>query len=457
MSHKNRAITRWFAVFLCLIFFLPYTVHALDDPSPQAEAAYLADRESGFVLYSKNADARRFPASTTKVMTALIVLEKVDNLAQTVEVLDEDFDDVAFDSSKAGFLPGEQVPVLDLLYGLLLPSGNEAANTLARYVGGDGAKEEFVRMMNARAKELGCTNTRFVNPNGLHDENHYTTARDLYTIAREAMKNDTFQEIANTAQKTLQETNKTPERGGKPLKVLTTNMLIFSRNQAVQYYAYAKGVKTGYTSQAGYCLVAASEKRGGKLLSVMLGCEKPQGAAHAVSFAETKRLFDWGYDNFATMELIEKGETVTQIEVRLSTEDDQLVLVTRDSLSGTVPKDIDLNDITRKLEIPASVDAPIKAGDKLGYMEISYNNVDYGTVDLVALSDISRSDVLYYTDKIENFFHGSLFKILVVGIVVLFFVYFMLLLYRARRRRMRRRQMMKSKQARYRDYDRHDR
>lgn len=456
MRNNHQRICRFLTFVFCLILILPFipAASALEDPDPQATAVFLADRESGFVLYSKNADERRFPASTTKIMTALITLENVDNLEQTVEVTEEDFEGVEFDSSKAGFLVGEQVPVIDLLYGLMLPSGNEAANTLARYVG-NGSKETFVRMMNDRAKELGCTNTHFVNPNGLHDENHYTTARDLYAIAQQAMTNETFEEIVNTAQKTLHETNKTPERG-KPLKVLTTNMLIFSRNQPEHYYAYAKGIKTGHTSQAGYCLVSAAEKKGSKLLCVMLGGEKPEGAMYAATFAETKRLFNWGYENFQTLELVKKGETITQIAVRLSTEDDKLVLVTKDSLDGTVPKDIDLEQVERTLDVPESVDAPINAGDKLGTMHVTYNGVDYGTVDLIALSSVSRSDVLYYADKIEHFFQSTAFKVIVLGAIFVFFTYFMITLYRVRRKKIRRRQMMKSKQARYRDYDRRD-
>ena len=123
-------------------------------------------------------------------MTALLVLENVDGLDALVEVTEEDFKGVEADTSQAGFMVGEQIPVIDLLYGLMLPSGNEAANTLARYVG--GSVDEFVQMMNDRAEELGCKNTHFANPNGLHDDNHYTTARDLYTITRQAMKDETF-------------------------------------------------------------------------------------------------------------------------------------------------------------------------------------------------------------------------------------------------------------------------
>ena len=174
------------------------------------------------------------------MMTALLTLENVDDLNTLVEVTEEDFPCVESISPKPDSEIG--MPVIDLLYGLMLPSGNEAANTLARYVG--GSADKFVEMMNDRAKELGCENTHFMNPNGLHNEDHYTTARDLYTITQRAMQDETFQLIVNTAQKTLSKNNMTSERGGKPLKVYTTNMLIFSRHQTAYYYAYAKGIKT---------------------------------------------------------------------------------------------------------------------------------------------------------------------------------------------------------------------
>ncbi len=453
MKSKRAFLTIFCMVFVFFGGLFPNAA-ALEDPQPQARAAFLADPESGFVLYENNADTQMYPASTTKIMTALLVLENVDDLDALAEVTEEDFIGVEADTSQAGFMVGEQLPIIDLLYGLMLPSGNEAANTLARYVG--GSVDGFVDMMNERAAELGCENTHFSNPNGLHDDNHYTTARDLYTITRQAMQDETFQDIVSTAQKTLSANNMTEARGGNPLKVYTTNMLIYSRHRP-EYYAYATGVKTGHTSQSGYCLVASAEKNGGQLISVLLGCEMPEGATQPLSFSETIRLFEWGFENFESQELIAEGETVEQIEVRLSTEEDQLVLVTADSVSGTVPTDIDLADVERTIDVPDSVDAPITAGQKIGTMRVSYNGVDYGSVDLVALSDVSRSDVLYYADMIENFFQSNLFKVLVVVIIVLFIVYFSLIIFRSRRRKKRRQQMMKSKQARYRDYDKRDR
>ena len=448
--------TRVSAVFLTLMLFVCLFMPAAaakEAPTPQAAAVFMADPESDFILYQMNPDEQRYPASTTKIMTALIVLETVENLDELVTIMDEDFIGVEADTSKAGFKVGEQVSVLDLLYGLMLPSGNEAANTLARHVG--GSIEGFVELMNKRAQELGCENTHFNNPNGLHDDEHYTTARDLYKIAKQAMQDETFQTIVSTAQKTLKSTEGNAGRS-KPLKVYTTNMLIYSR-QKPEFYTYAKGIKTGYTSLAGYCLVAAAERKGSTLISVMMGCEKPAGAEQPLTFSQTKDLFEWGFTNFKNMTLIEKGKIIKQIEVRLSTEDDKLVLVAEDDLNGTVPSDIDLEELNLTYDVPESVDAPIKAGDKIGSVDIAYNGIEYGSVNLIALSDVTRSNVLYYADAVEHFFQGPLFRFLVLLLIALFFVYFGIIFYRGQMKRIRRKKMMRSKEARYRDYDRRNR
>ena len=171
---------------------------ASEAPAVTATAALLISPDSDMVLYEKNADKKRYPASTTKIMTALLTLENVKDLNETVTAEQGDFTKVTADSSNADIKVGETVRVIDLLYALMLPSANEAAYMLARHVG--GTSEHFVDMMNTRAEELGCTGTHFCNPCGLHEEDHYTTARDLYLIAREAMKNDTFTNIIDTVQ-----------------------------------------------------------------------------------------------------------------------------------------------------------------------------------------------------------------------------------------------------------------
>lgn len=448
----RRRVAAFFVVLLCLLTVCPGAAQAISTPDIQATAVYLGDPETGLPLYEKNAEEKRYPASTTKIMTALIVLENVDDLEQKVTVTQEDFNAVEADSSKAGFVVGEEVSIMDLLYGLLLPSGNEAANTLARVVAGD--VPTFVEKMNARATDLGCTGTHFANPNGLHDDNHYTTAHDLFRITQEAMKNETFCDIVSTAQKNLAPSNKAAEHpNGKNLYLLTTNQLILSRNSPY-YYAYATGVKTGHTSQAGYCLVASAEKKGSELISVMLGCEKPQGSAQPLTYDETKKLFDWAYENYQSKTLISQGTEIQEVPIRLSTEANKLMLVAGSDLTATVPKDLTAADFEQSITVKEDLVAPVTKGDKLGTLSLSLNGVTYGSIDLVALNDVSMSEVLYYAYLLENFFSTPLFKLILLVIILLFILYITFYIIRARRKRQKRRQMMRSKYARMEQYER---
>lgn len=446
----RRHFAAFFVVLLCVLALAP-AAGAIEYPDIQATAVYLGDPNTGLPLYEKNAEEKRYPASTTKIMTALIVLENVTDLNQKVTVLEEDFNGVPADGSKAGFIVGEEVPVLDLLYGLMLPSGNEAANTLARFVA--GSVPAFVEKMNARAIDLGCTGTHFVNANGLHDDNHYTTAHDLFRITQEAMKNETFADIVSTAQKNLTPTNKAAEHpNGKNLYLLTTNQLILSRNSPY-FYAYAKGVKTGHTSQAGYCLVSAAEKNKAELISVMLGCEQPAGQLQPLTYSETKKLFEWAYDNYQSKTLIEEGDEIQEVPIRLSTEADKLVLIAGGDLNATVPKDMSASDFEWNASIKDNIVAPITKGDKLGTLTLSLDGVAYGSVDLLALNDVSMSEVLYYAYLLENFFSTPLFKLILVVIFVLFVLYITIYMLRIRRKQQKRRQMMRSKYARMEQYD----
>lgn len=448
----RRHIAAFFVVLLCLPLFCSGTAQAIPTPDIQATAVYLGDPETGLPLYEKNAEEKRYPASTTKVMTALVVLENVQDLTQKVTVAPEDFNGVAADASKAGFVVGEEVSIMDLLYGLMLPSGNEAANTLARVVAGD--VPAFVDKMNARATDLGCTGTHFTNPNGLHDDNHYTTAHDLFRMTQEAMKNETFRDIVSTAQKNLPPSNKAAEHpNGKNLYLLTTNQLILSRHSPY-FYPYATGVKTGHTSEAGYCLIASAEKKGSELISVMLGCERPKGAAQPVTFAETKELFDWAYENYQSKTLIEQGTEIQEVPIRLSTEANKLMLVAGSDLSATVPKDATLDQFEQSITVKEDLVAPVTKGDKLGTLSLSLGGVTYGSIDLVALHDVSMSEVLYYAYLLENFFSTPLFKLILLVVLLLFVLYITCYIIRARRKRQKRRQMMKSKYARMEQYER---
>jgi len=433
-------IRRFGALLLCLLLLCLNGIpgaFALQDPKIDATSAILMNANTGMVLYENAADEQRFPASTTKIMTALLTLENAE-IDDVVTALKIDFEHVTADSSNADIKVDEQVTVKDLLYALMLPSANEAAYMLARHVG--GSWENFVDMMNARATELGCTGTHFANPCGLHEENHYTTARDLLRITEEAMKSTLFREISNTAQYRMKPTNMHEER-----IIYTTNQLIFSMYQP-WYYQFCKGVKTGHTSQAGNCLVAYAEKGSTNLYVVVMGCaDAPDSSSVAKSFTEAKRLFEWGYDNFVSRTLAKKGDALAYIEdVRLSTETDTLVLTAKNDLTASIPIDIK-DDYNEKMDItdtvPESINAPITAGQTIGTRTYSYNNVNYGTVELVALKDVKMSRVLYIKDKLDNFFYSTFFKTMlaIAGVFLTLYVLFNVTVGRVRQRQQRKR------------------
>ena len=415
---------------------------APDAPTLNAEAALLVSPDSGMVLYEKNADERRYPASTTKIMTALIVLENVTDLNETVTAEASDFEHVTADSSNADIKEGEVVTVEDLLYALMLPSANEAAYMLARHVG--GTWENFVDMMNERAAELGCTGTHFSNPCGLHEDDHYSTARDLYKIGYAAMQDETFANIVNTVQHKMAKTNMHEER-----KIYTTNMLIFS-SYAAYAYPYCQGIKTGHTSEAGNCFVGYAEYGDAKLYSVVMGCddqskEYPEIAA---SFTDTSALCKWGFEKFTSKTIVQQGDTIVEIGVNLSTDTDRLVLTTKADLVSLVPADIDMDALLKGAVItaPDEVNAPIKAGDVIGSVTYSYGGVDYGTVELVALSDVEVSQVLYYADKLSHFFQSTVFKVILIVLAVFVVLY---ILFNLTFGGIRRRQQRKNLRARY--------
>ena len=413
-----------------------------DAPATNAEAALLVSPDSGMVLYEKNADERRYPASTTKIMTALIVLENVSDLSETVTAQASDFETLDTDSSVAGIKEGETVTIEDLLYGLMLPSGNEAAYILARHVA--GSYDAFVDMMNQRAEELGCTGTHFSNPCGLHADDHYTTARDLYKIAYAAMQDETFADIASTVQWKMSKTNMQDER-----IIVTTNKLILS-SYAEYAYPFCLGIKTGNTSQAGNCFVGYAEYGNSKLYSVVMGCDDRslEFSSIPASFTDTRDLFKWGFSSFTSKTLATQGETLDSVDVRLSTDTDQLVLTVKNDLVALLPNNLEVSELEQTPTTPDSVDAPIKAGDVIGSMTYSYNGTVYGTVELVALNDVEMSRVLYYADLLSNFFQSTVFKVVLIVFAVFIVLY---ILFNLTFGGMRRRQQRKNMRTRYRN------
>ena len=341
-------IRRFLSVFLLTLLltglFCVPQASAVEMPQVNAKAALLMDYESGRMLYGLNEKDTEYPASITKVMTALLTLEAVD---QGVLTLDQPVtapslvNDMDPTGSSADIKEGEVLTVEQLLYCMMLVSANEAACILAETV--SGSQDAFVALMNQRAQELGCTGTHFVNPNGLHDPNHYSTAWDIYLITREAMKNETFMKICGTAAYVVPATNKSEER-----ELYTTNSLI--SNWRIMGYQYdgADGIKTGSTEESGYCLLSTAKRSGRRLVAVVLGC-KGSGAT-VESFSETAKLYNWAYNNFSMRQVAATDELYRQ-PVALSKQTDTVMLYPAQSAEAFLPKDAKDEDIRKTVDL----------------------------------------------------------------------------------------------------------
>lgn len=279
------------------------------EPTVSADSAVLMDAETGTILYSKNPDTAYPPASTTKTMTALLTLEN-SNLNDKITVSKNAAN---IDGSRIGLQDGEQLTVKDVLYGLFLMSGNDCATALAEHVG--GSVENFAKLMNARAKELGCQNTSFVNPSGLYNEKHKTSAKDLALIVRELSKHPEFKEISTTLAYKITDATKHPTG----IYLGNENKLI-NKNSSL-YYPGAEGGKTGYTIQSLHSYVAVASKNGQKLI-VALVHDK-----NKTFYEDSAKLFNYGFNNYELVKYFGKSENVTtyssnNIKVPLEAADD---------------------------------------------------------------------------------------------------------------------------------------
>lgn len=359
----NQFMKRISALFLCLLIFtfsLPMTAPgAMDWPSDvsvQAEGAILMDADTGTVLWGQNIHNQYFPASITKIMTALLVIENC-NLDETVTFSHDAVFNVESGSSNAGINEGDKLSVKDCLYALLLKSANESANALAEHLA--GSREAFADMMNAKAKELGCTNTNFANPSGLNDPNHYTSPYDMALIARAAFSNPVFEEIDSTTYYKLPP-NSINKEG---LAIYPGHKMM--RKSTPYYYPGIVGGKTGYTMLAGNTLVTCAQKNDMKLIAVILKGSTPR------YWTDTKNLLDFGFQNFVSLRAADYETTYSSITSDLSFSglpiDKPEALVLDPDSRIILPKTANFNDAAAELSYDISSKDPENAIAKINY------------------------------------------------------------------------------------------
>ena len=396
-----------------------------------AEAVYFINLDTGQVIYEKDADKKVYPASTTKIMTALLALENIPDL-DTPQIELKLYIQNALSgtgASLAGILRGETFTPRELLYAALLPSGNEAAMMLGDYVG-DGSLDYFAEMMNEKAAELGAVNTHFVNASGMHDDDHYTTAYDMYLITMAALENETFREIVSTNYYYAGE-----DQNGNPLHWNTTNFLISPGS--TYYYPYATGVKTGTTDEAGRCLVSTAEKDGYHYLMVMMGAPQYDSNGEKLEenmvFKQTIELYDWAFSSFSNKTLIEKDVGVGEVPLKLARGGkDYLLIKSGEVFTDLLPNEIEASSITMELDLPAVVNAPIKEGDQVGTIRLMLAGEEIGSVPAVAAEDVDASLIATLIDQFKRLFRSFLAKFIVVFVILSIIAYITITVLRGR-------------------------
>ena len=367
----------------------------------ESDIVYMESLDQGTVIFNKNADKKTPMASLTKITTAMVVLEKADDLQRVCTVTQAELDELAnTNSSTAGLVDGEELTVEQLLYLLMVHSANEAAIILAHEFSGSTAA--FVDEMNAYAAKLGCKDTHYTNPHGLDAEGHYTTARDLAIIIRHALQNEEFTKIVGTPVYEMAATNK---RDAKSYN--NTNSLIVPGS----FYSYSpcKGIKTGTTAEAGYCLASYASQNGYTYLTIIIqgaeGWKNRTSSGGNTAFNETIRAYKWVFDNIKLTPIASPKDKVAQVDVKLGRKKDKVTLVPAQEVQALIPSSIDSSGISIELipeSLPEEVLAPVKPGDKIGKAKVLYAGEELTTVDLAASEEVKRSwpaTVWYYLKK----------------------------------------------------------
>lgn len=385
--------TKKILLFLLIIYFVCInicTVQAVEKPNIYSPAYLLMDANSGKILYEKNMEEKRYPASTTKIMTAILALENCD-LSEEAKVSYNAVYSIPSGYSTANLQVGEVFTIEQMLYALLLPSANDAAVVIAEHI--SGSVEEFSNLMNSKAKELGCTNTHFVNPNGIQNENHYSTAHDLAIIGRYAMQNETFRNMVKTTSYTLPATEKYNKFDRK---FVNTNDLIRSSLKDTPgnyYYPYATGIKTGFTSAAMNCIVASAEKDGAEFIVVILGAGQTD-SGDSERYLDCISLFNYGFDSYTSKVLKKENEILQQIKISGATMETKNVdVLVKEEIKVLIPTNEDVENIEPTITFQDNLKAPLSKGTTVGKITYTIDGTEYSS-SLILADNVEKSSFL---------------------------------------------------------------
>ncbi|ABW19131.1 D-alanyl-D-alanine carboxypeptidase family protein [Alkaliphilus oremlandii] len=382
-----------FKIMICLSLIISLALSTAivnGDTAPfdiNAKSAILIDANTGTVLYEKNIHEKLPPASVTKIMTMLLVMEAIDSNKITLN----DKVTVSERASKMGgtqlyLEPGEVKTVEELMKGVAIRSANDASLALGEHIA--GTEELFVQEMNRRAKELGMNNTTFVNTNGLPAEGHVTTAYDIAIMSRELLKHKSIHKWLTTWMDTVVVGKRQSEQS-----LVNTNRLINS-------YQGANGIKTGYTTEALHCLSASATRGGTTFISVILAAPSSQ-----VRFNEAAKLLDYGFANYNTVEVVKKDGFVGNISLNKGKKA-EIELVAKDNLNVLVKKGEEAK-VHKEIVLPEFINAPIKKGDTVGEIIVKLDETEVGKIDIVSKEDVEKSSIINTLGKMFNTMMGK--------------------------------------------------
>lgn len=410
------------------VFCVPFTAKAATyTPNVKIYAdAYMLislDDDSHPVIAEKNANKRKYPASLTKIVTTMVTLNKVQNLSQTTTVSKSAIEALYGTGAQvAGLKIGQTITIEELLYLTMVHSACDACQVLAEFV--SGSVPAFVEEMNNWVKSLGCKDTNFVNPDGLHDPNHYTTPSDMAKITLAAMKNEIFNKISSTQQ----------YKFGK-LNFIHTNYML-DKFHVTYYYPYAQGIKTGSTEQAGYCVITKASKGGYNYLAIVMDSpiEVLDGIKTKCSFIDAKSLFNWAFDSLKYTTVVRKNDIAYELPVNNGKDADTVQLVVKDDVTTLVPSTLDpSNVIIEPVDPPESLDAPVTKDDFVCKANVIFGEKTIVTVDLVAAKTVELSTFLKILNALKKFFTNKI-VLTVLGVIVLLAILYIVTFVRRLRR-----------------------
>lgn len=367
------------------------------------------------VVAEKNSSERMYPASLTKIVTAMVTIENVSDLSAEVEVSKQAYDILLGTGAQvAGLKIGDVLTVEELLYLTMVHSACDATEVLAEYVG--GTRYKFVSMMNDYAASLGCTDTHFENPDGLHDDNHYTTAADMAAITLAALNNEMFVKISETVEYKFGNS-----------KFYNTNLMLRS-GYVSYYYEYAKGIKTGSTSEAGYCVITKASRNGYNYLAVVMGAPvidyNKDGYVEKCSFIDAASLFKWAFNSLKYSTIAEQNEVLDEIAVKNGKDADTVQLVAKKDVTVIVPSSLDKSAIIiEPVDKPAEIEAPVAQGDVVCKANVIYGEQIIATVDLAAADNVELSTFLKVINAVKHFFSLTAVKIILIALVSFLIIY----------------------------------